>query len=471
MERNILEGRSLRFEVGSGVPREHHRDRPWERRSPERHSCQCQSGDWRSRGRCRGIALAWTALVLLVMIGIVGLSIDWGMSTLAAHQLQNGADAAALAGALALGDGPAEARAAAVKLGAANLCMGAVIQLDPNPSNLEAGDVVLGVYNQAATPPSFTPGESGANAVKVAAPRVGDAGISLIFGPIFGTHRVNVVREAIAWRQVAPGAGLLILNQPPNTKNPALYLDSNALVEIEGGGVYVNGNALLKSNSGIVADSFGATGYIDQRNTTVGYSGGELSQNTGYTMPDPLADLPAPVPGPNLGGFNKSSGTYTIGPGYYSGGIRLDSTARLTLLPGIYILDGYGLELLSNSSLTGSGVMLYITNKVKSSSRIYLDSNPQLTLSPPTEGPYKGIALFQARDNYNKATLNSNTVGATFDFGDGIVYLPSAHLYIDSNVTLDSTKIVVNTAEFNSNAKISVSVGADSSPRRIVLVK
>ena len=48
----------------------------------------------------RGVALVWTAIMLFVMIGIVGLSIDWGWATLDAHQLQNASDAAALAGAM-----------------------------------------------------------------------------------------------------------------------------------------------------------------------------------------------------------------------------------------------------------------------------------------------------------------------------------------------------------------------------------
>jgi len=50
-------------------------------------------------GNRRGIALAWTAIVLFVMVGIVGLSIDWGKLTWNVHQMQNAGDAGALAGA------------------------------------------------------------------------------------------------------------------------------------------------------------------------------------------------------------------------------------------------------------------------------------------------------------------------------------------------------------------------------------
>ncbi len=47
----------------------------------------------------KGIALVWAVLVLFVMLGIVGLSLDWGKLSLNVHQLQIAADAAALAGA------------------------------------------------------------------------------------------------------------------------------------------------------------------------------------------------------------------------------------------------------------------------------------------------------------------------------------------------------------------------------------
>ena len=47
----------------------------------------------------RGIALVWTAVFLLVLIGIVGLSLDWGKTAFNVHQLHNAADAAALCGA------------------------------------------------------------------------------------------------------------------------------------------------------------------------------------------------------------------------------------------------------------------------------------------------------------------------------------------------------------------------------------
>ena len=53
----------------------------------------------RRHHRYRGVALIWVAILALVLILIVGLSLDVAKVSLVAHQLQNAADAAALAGA------------------------------------------------------------------------------------------------------------------------------------------------------------------------------------------------------------------------------------------------------------------------------------------------------------------------------------------------------------------------------------
>ena len=58
----------------------------------------------------RGIAIIWTAILVVVMIGFVGLACDTGYGLLVAHQLQNAADASALAGALAMIKGTDESR-------------------------------------------------------------------------------------------------------------------------------------------------------------------------------------------------------------------------------------------------------------------------------------------------------------------------------------------------------------------------
>ena len=52
-----------------------------------------------TRNRRRGSVIVYTAIVMFVIVGFVGLAIDWGYMTWTAQKLQTTADAAALAGA------------------------------------------------------------------------------------------------------------------------------------------------------------------------------------------------------------------------------------------------------------------------------------------------------------------------------------------------------------------------------------
>lgn len=62
----------------------------------------------------KGFALVWTALLMLFLTGLAGLSIDWAYMTLAKSHLQAAADSAALADALQLSQGQTAANNMAV---------------------------------------------------------------------------------------------------------------------------------------------------------------------------------------------------------------------------------------------------------------------------------------------------------------------------------------------------------------------
>src|SRR5215212_8189936 len=89
----------------------------------------------------RGAALVYTAIVLFVLIGFVGLAIDWGYMTWTAQKLQNAADAAALAGAQQVWWSHLDARAAAVSLASQNEAGGTTVQLNSNDANDADGDI------------------------------------------------------------------------------------------------------------------------------------------------------------------------------------------------------------------------------------------------------------------------------------------------------------------------------------------
>ena len=138
--------------------------------------------------------------------------------------------------------------------------------------------------------------------------------------------------------------------------------------------------------------------------------------NAAY-VPDPLAGLPTPSTSgvPKNGSINLAGNTKeTINPGIYSQ-ISVSGNAVLTMNAGTYIIEGGGIQVSGNASVTGNGVTLYNTGSKFPSSggtfgAITLSGNGTTLLSPPTNGPYTGILIFQPAANTNALTLIGNVM-------------------------------------------------------------
>jgi hypothetical protein len=424
--------------------------------------------------RPRGIALAWTVLVLFAMIGLVGLSIDWGWVALAAHQLQNGADAAALAGAQALSDGPDEARAAAVFLGSQNLCARVPIQLGPNPSNDPAGDVVLGRYDLADR--SFTADESGANAVKVSAPRIGGAGVSLFFGPIFGLQRADVVREAIAMVQARKtGPGIIMLD----TSGLALQISGNGHIQVNGT-IAVNSAersyAFQYSGGGsLSADSFEIVG-----GAQLGSGSVDGAVHTGVEpASDPFAHLSEPDP---TGVVLRSSSKYTptsgstLYPGRYVGGISISNSGTYNFEPGIYYIQGGGFKISSTCTVNLNGVLIYNSHDNGSNGdQVLISGDATINWTPLDDpsSPYDGMSIFQSSHsamNGKKIEISGN--GKTQIFGN--VYGKTAEVQLSGNGPSDvlGGGFVVGKMQISGDGSFNVGIGGGGAGSgRVLLVK
>lgn len=134
---------------------------------------------------------------------------------------------------------------------------------------------------------------------------------------------------------------------------------------------------------------------------------------------DPLAGLAEPA---NPGGCVFGTAA-TLTPGCYT---SIADTVT-TLLPGIYYVTGT----VDIGKLTGSDVMIYLVG----GGNLVASNNKSLTLSAPTTGPYRGIALFEAPSNTN----NFNT-GNNFSLSvSGAIYAPGADLDFPNALTLADT--------------------------------
>jgi hypothetical protein len=152
---------------------------------------------------------------------------------------------------------------------------------------------------------------------------------------------------------------------------------------------YMNTEAAIETQHvpSIVAELVSVCGGVDNPNATISYSGNgpPLDAGTLTVAPDPLRQLPIPVPGSNgvsvtmygndttgdkivdPGNGNVSVGngkTLTFLPGLYHD-ISITGSANVTFRPGIYIFSpsnaNEGLRINGSPTITGYGVMFYFT--------------------------------------------------------------------------------------------------------------
>lgn len=155
-------------------------------------------GGWRKRGsgRKRGAVSGLVVVAMAALLGLVALTVDVGTLYVAKQQLQNGADAGALAavGRIRWGVDEDAARVQAQQIAANNNVLGESLVLDD-------GDVVYGRIDDATG--EFTAGYTAYQelpVVQVTARRTqGSAGgpVPLAFARIFGIESVDVSATAI----------------------------------------------------------------------------------------------------------------------------------------------------------------------------------------------------------------------------------------------------------------------------------
>lgn len=231
----------------------------------------------------KGIALVYIALMLVVIMAFVGLAIDIGYMYVAKGQLQNAADAAALAGATQLIKLPDQTyiKEQAKKFASSNNAAGENVIITDS-------DITIGNWDNTKTP-KFSISRTPINAVRVVARRnvagataANQGKVKVFFGkilslaPIGGSDwsEMSAAAEAIATQPPRPGAGLTLCTAAENfvgQNNVTFYLKESDLTQ-----------------SGVDA-SYGAafTEYLPARSTDFSPNG--LIQQYINGRPSPLA--------------------------------------------------------------------------------------------------------------------------------------------------------------------------------------
>jgi Flp pilus assembly protein TadG len=381
--------------------------------------------------RDRGMVLVWAGIFLGVLLAFVGLALDTAFVLLTAHQLQNAADAASLAGAQLVRVNQDDARQLAHDIGFDNTAATDPVNLDLNAGNDPAGDIVLGRYDRDLK--EFDPESTVPNAVKVVARKTdgsANGALALIFAPIYGVDTSDVARSAIAMVGGGTGAGIIALNP---TADCSLRINGTVTVHVNEGAVQVDSS----SDSAACSDGAGATLDAPELNVVGGADPklegnyeGDLNEGAPY-IPDPLAWLPEPaVPTVNRGTISKNS-NLTIQPGYYPTGITRTG-GTLTIEPGLYYLDGDGFNISGGSIINAQGTTFFVHRgpvDIAGTGSIVIRPPDPTIHSFPEAVTYEGISFFHGRDNTAKKS-ESRIIGTSLLDLEGTLYFPSTLLEV-----------------------------------------
>lgn len=386
----------------------------------------------RTTARRPGKILVMFALLLTALLGMFGLVIDSGLMMVSARATQNVADSAALAAAMDLmrGESAATARATAV----------AFVRTHNGMTDVASPDVRI--------PPTTGQRAGYGRYAEVVLTRP----YSTMFVHMIGPSRSQQVlaRAVAGYEPVASGEGAIVLN--PEAR-PGLAVGGGATLLVDGA-VVVNSRAAgldqygqtvnwglqqyaltSSNNSKVYAKYVQVRGGVDVVGNYLSYE--DYFRQTPIEPsplfarapigPDPLRELPVPRPA-NVSSITAwtrqpdvmvSNGeTRTLNPGVY-GDIQINQGATVVFNPGVYVLSptgqNQGLRANGNCTITGNGVMFYLTGSN------YLDNGPgsldaaddaQSALDgplPPTNGAFPP----STDPNPNQVMFATMTLNAT----------------------------------------------------------
>jgi hypothetical protein len=460
--------------------------------------------------RHRGIALVWTAIVIFALILFVGLSIDTAKLVYNLHELQNAADAAALAGAQIVKVASEDVTRQCVHdLGFANtaekleVTLRTTAQAEPFEDDTDL-DIILGRWINHQR--WFFPTLDTPDAVKVIARRTDGLekapALAMHFGKLCGVDKANALRIAIGWYVEISGAGLIVLDRRPKDKNgklrPGLQVGGAGDIRVIDGNIQVNtvyegdknkAAVYVQGNAQILCGRLSLTGTTDPYSDDSYQWESIWSDDYGMEVPydifegapymsDPLGHiLPPPIPTDSLGNYivannEKISTSCILNPGYYPRGIEVSDTGTTIILnPGTYWIGGGDLPgnqigglIQTGGTLIGQGVLIYLTKDYVNAggkwARFNISGNVVTDVTPPGDevspkiiNGLEGISIWQDRDNTeNQVSLH----GGAGMMISGTLYFPNNHLYLSGVPGKAGNQIICGSVEVFGTAEILV---------------
>jgi Flp pilus assembly protein TadG len=349
----------------------------------------------------RGFVTIWVVLTLAVLLMLIGLALDTSHAYTVGRELQDAADAAALAGASQISTGTSAAQTAAVSAAQANKAAGTTVVVNAN------NDIVFGSYN--STTGAFSAGATPYTAIQVTA-RMTSSGsnsaLPLVFGRLVGLSTTNITRVAVAFQDTTQGSGVVVMNNSGSTSTPYTQTSSSSVsVAASGsstGGVWVNSDSNGNGGNCSVTSSSSCCGTHLHCCGSCTCDGSSCVPSKCVTscqkVSDPCSGLCEPS---NYGSdqgqlycgknYQGDSWTCNSNGGYYSQGIYVQNGATLTLTPGTYIVGPNGVNVDNGCTLNAPNCCFVLTRGGSGSQCgcLNLSGGCNCNITPPTSGTYK----------------------------------------------------------------------------------
>ena len=378
---------------------------------------------------CSGAVAIYTAILMPVFLGFLGLGVDVSLWHLEKRETQKIAGAAAMAAALEF------------------MRTGDEASIEPS-ALISAGQNGFDVRNDQIT--IFHPPVSGILEGNMSAAEV-----------IVTTASPTLLSSLVVNQIAAVGSRAVAMAEMSDTCLWSLEPEASGAIKISGGsvvdfgcGVFANssdpdaiqisgsGSCLIGSEIKIVGDS--NEGCINPQAVT-----GVLPRE------DPLAGLPPPpISGCDTVRKTVITGSRdaTLSPGTYCGSISILTSGTITLLPGLYILDGAGLTIGAGATVQGEGVTIYLSADGTVADNIAITSGAMVELSAPDSGTYAGILFYQ--DRLAEDNIQHNFTGGAFMDLEGILYFPNQDVKFSGGSVADSSNsmIISRTIEFTGHS-------------------
>jgi len=378
---------------------------------------------WRDfSGDRQGVIIIMFALILPVIVGFVGLGVEVTYWFGQKRNLQNAADAAAIAGSYEL----AEDRAS-------NMLVVATREAKSNGWKSASGSIAVRSFGYNTTYPASGSYTADKGAVEVVLTR----DENLMFAGYFMSGPITINARAVGL-SVAGAAQDCLLALGSANEAKALWVSGAAVVTMSGCTASTNSShiAAVTTTSGLTVDCVYSSGGISGSPSTTVCSGAKSNQ------PMVIDPYEAAVTKPTDSDFSSCtaySGAASIVPSD-SPLCRLNLTGALTMAAGTYYIDRGDLSITGGGALDATdGVTIVFGDSTGSGDcgGIIISGNSNVDITPPTSGNFSGLAFYRSSDcDANEDfVFNGNNDSVVI----GAVYNPSAGIKLTGSGVVGST--------------------------------